>query len=102
MAKPRNMSWSAVIWGLFVSIFLLGFAWLGASLVREQLVTGRTYSPGVVVGFSNYCYRSQTPVSYWGFIGLYICTLSFMVLIGALNLVQTICDVRCKLKTKGL
>ena len=102
MTKPQDLSWPKIAWGYFISLFLLAFAPFGASAIKDAFVTGRTYSPGVVVGFSDYCYRSQTPISYWGFVGLYTCTLALMLVVAIWSLVETVNYTRRKLRATSL
>jgi len=68
------------------ALTLLAGGVLGSSIIREALVTGKTYSPAVVLGLTKFYYRSSSPMAYWCFIGFYMCSIAVCLVLGALTL----------------
>jgi len=81
--KSQLVSLALVLAGLVIGIEF-GF------LLRDQLVTGKTYSPAVIVGFDKFIYRNTSPSAYWIFTSAYIVGLGnamFFVLRGLLEII---------------
>jgi len=55
---------------------------LGGSTIHEALVTGRTYSPAVVLGVTKVFYKSTSPIAYWSFMDFYLCSMAVCILLG--------------------
>jgi hypothetical protein len=43
----------------------------GGNMLRNQLVTGETYSPAMIFGFNGLIHKSSSPWTYWVFMGCY-------------------------------
>ena len=69
--RPYQTLSSRILW-ICLYLTLLGSDLGCGYVIKEELKSGRTYSPGVVLGFDHFVFRDNSPNLYWGFISLYV------------------------------
>jgi H+/Cl- antiporter ClcA len=64
------------------ALVVVAFAILGGIIAVEGLITGWTYSCGIILNDTTKIYRSSSPNAYWSMIGLFAVGSLVMVIVG--------------------
>jgi hypothetical protein len=70
-ANPNFPTTRVLLFAIFVGLVALAIGLGSVSTVREGLTTGRVYSAGVILNFTEKIDRNSSPVAYWGMMALY-------------------------------
>lgn len=68
----------------------VAFAILGGVIAGEGLITGWTYSCGIILNDTTKIYRSSSPTAYWFMIGLFAVACVVMIIVGPMMAVEAI------------
>ena len=93
--RPVRSLSSQILW-LFLNLTTLAFDLGFGSIIWSNILSGRTYSPAVMLGFGTFLYKSVSPVGYWICIGLYI----FCFLIGIAIAMQQFFEILAEEKRR--
>jgi len=76
-AGPIRTFSQQLLWLLLVSTSLPAL-FIGGIVIRNDILTGKTSSPGVIYGLGQDVYRSTTPRLFWSLVGTYAATAIVM------------------------
>jgi hypothetical protein len=68
-------------------------------VLREELITGQTYSPAVVFGDSRMVFRNSTPNTYWTYILFYLAGVLMALSSAMLGLREVVIEQKRKCAT---
>ncbi len=83
---PRTLTFQ-ILWLVFI-LTMLPAELACAVMLKNDLISGQTYSPGVVFGLGRIVYRDATPGPYWALMGVYVTSVGTLILLCVSQLFQ--------------